>query len=82
MSTSYGELPDFLSAALKLSAEKNYTVLDKVDQGYHVQSDIRRKTQLHKTSLSYISMQNIVLADSNTFSIETKLYSWNEMNTS
>jgi hypothetical protein len=43
MSTSFGELPDFLSAALKLS-----TVLYKVDQGYHVQSDIRRKTQLHE----------------------------------
>jgi hypothetical protein len=58
MSTSFGELPDFLSAALKLS-----TVLYKVDQGYHVQSDIRRKTQLHETILSYISIQNIILAD-------------------
>ncbi len=47
MPTSFREPSDFLLAGLKLSTETK--ALNKVSQGYHVRSDVRRKTQLHKT---------------------------------
>ncbi len=51
MSTSFGELPDFLSAALNLSTETKE--LDEVSRGYHFQSDVRRKPQLHERWMSH-----------------------------
>jgi hypothetical protein len=51
VSTSFEELPDFLSAALKLRTETKE--FDKVSQGYRVQSDVRRKPQLHERWMSH-----------------------------
>ncbi len=46
MSTSFGEPPDLLSAALKLSTETK--ALNEVSWGYRVRSDIRRKPNCMK----------------------------------
>jgi hypothetical protein len=46
VTTSFGELPDFFSAALKLKAETK--ALHEVSQGCRVWSDVTRKNQLHK----------------------------------
>jgi hypothetical protein len=41
-----------LLAALKLSRETK--ALNEVSRGYRVQSDVRRKTQLHKNIYAYL----------------------------
>ncbi len=49
-----------MSAALKLSTEK-VQILDGVSQGYHVQSKVRRKTQLHESSIDLDFLVKIMI---------------------